>query len=427
MSSLNQSKLKTDLMWNYLSLGIMASSGIAINIIIASFYGPEALGVFNQVYAIFVISSQISTMGLHHSVLKYTAEANDEDVLQNIIASGMLLALLLSSLAAIILFATSPFLGEFFQSENVAKGVEYIAPALVFFSVNKVLLAFINGREMMKIYALGNGARFLSIPIFLLILSSMGVGFEKLTLSFLFAESIVFVLLIGFAVKPLLIGLSNIMNLDLYKHLSFGSRALFSGIFLEINSRVDILVLAYFLDDSSVGIYSFFALIGEGIYNLFVVIKNNFSPKLVKLYSKSLISELNQFVRQAQNKIYFISFIVIALIIIILHQFLFLIPNGEIFQENVTILVILSSGIWLISGYIPFESFLTLAGHPELQSLQSFIIVILNLLLNILLIPYFGVLGAAIATAISFISSIVLLNVFIYSYLGITLRGNLSK
>ena len=75
------------------------------------------------------------------------------------------------------------------------------------------------------------------------------------------------------------------MNLDLYKHLSFGSRALFSGIFLEINSRVDILVLAYFLDDSSVGIYSCFAVIGEGIYNLFVVIKNNFSPKLVKLYS----------------------------------------------------------------------------------------------------------------------------------------------
>ena len=149
--------------------------------------------------------------------------------------------------------------------------------------------------------------------------------------------------------------------------------------------------------------------------------------KLTKAEVESLISELNQFVRQAQNKIYFISFIVIALIIIILDQFLFLIPNGEIFQENLTILVILSSGIWLISGYIPFESFLTLAGRPELQSLQSFIIVILNLLLNILLIPYFGVLGAAIATAISFISSIVLLNVFIYSYLGITLRGNLSK
>jgi O-antigen/teichoic acid export membrane protein len=56
-------------------------------------------------------------------------------------------------------------------------------------------------------------------------------------------------------------------------------------------------------------------------------------------------------------------------------------------------------------------------GHPEVNSRQSTVAFIINLVANLLLIPRMGINGAALATAISY-SSLMLLNLFVYCRLA---------
>ena len=61
------SKIKTDLVFNYLSLIVLGGSGVLINLIIAKFAGIEVLGVFNQLFTLYLIVSQFTVLGVQFS------------------------------------------------------------------------------------------------------------------------------------------------------------------------------------------------------------------------------------------------------------------------------------------------------------------------------------------------------------------------
>ena len=63
-------RFRRDVIWNLASLAFLAVAGVGINLLIAATGGPDALGVFQQVFAVFVIASQLAVFGVHVSVLR---------------------------------------------------------------------------------------------------------------------------------------------------------------------------------------------------------------------------------------------------------------------------------------------------------------------------------------------------------------------
>ena len=51
-----------DTAWNYLAFSVMALTGILLNFLIAWKSGIESLGVFNQIYAVYVILGQLAVL-----------------------------------------------------------------------------------------------------------------------------------------------------------------------------------------------------------------------------------------------------------------------------------------------------------------------------------------------------------------------------
>ena len=62
-------KFADGLVWNYVSTLFLAAGGFLFSIIIAVFYDEEVLGVFNQIFAYYILLSQLavlaSTLRLH--------------------------------------------------------------------------------------------------------------------------------------------------------------------------------------------------------------------------------------------------------------------------------------------------------------------------------------------------------------------------
>jgi O-antigen/teichoic acid export membrane protein len=179
-----------------------------------------------------------------------------------------------------------------------------------------------------------------------------------------------------------------------------------------MNTRVDVLVLGYFMTDYSVGVYSLVAIFIEGIYQFLIVLRTVYNPLLVKLITEQRIEQLTSMIKRGVRITY--RFMIIAGVIAVL-----LYPLGVLISENPQeflrswpIFAILMSGIVLSSGYIPFGQILVQAGRPGLHTIMTLLLVLFNFTFNMLLIPILGIIGAAAATALAHVVGILLLKIF---------------
>ena len=61
-------KFSKDLLWNASAFALSALLGVLVNLLIVRFYDPAALGVFNLVYASYILLSQLAVGGVHLAI-----------------------------------------------------------------------------------------------------------------------------------------------------------------------------------------------------------------------------------------------------------------------------------------------------------------------------------------------------------------------
>lgn len=90
---------------------------------------------------------------------------------------------------------------------------------------------------------------------------------------------------------------------------------------------------------------------------------------------------------------------------------------GSAFLKSVNAIIGLIPGVVLVSLSRALANDIAARGHPELNTITSIFVVIINILLNVILIPFLGILGAALATSISYTVNAAL-KLFLYSHLS---------
>jgi len=202
-------------------------------------------------------------------------------------------------------------------------------------------------------------------------------------------------------------------------HAAFGSKAFLGGVLAELNTRVDVLMLGYFATDSVVGIYSFAAILAEGFYQIPLVLKRNVNPILTKLVAEARIEELQGVIRRGLWLTYpIIAALALAAVGVYPVAARVLVGNAE-FLEGWPVFAILMGGIVLIAGYIPFRSLLVQSGYPASDTAVIGLSIASTAILNALFIPMWGMQGAALATGMSFVLSVIYLKGFVRSKLRI--------
>ncbi len=413
-------KFQTDILWNIVSFGIMGVSGIILNIMIGIYYDAETLGIFNQVYAAYIFISQFAVGGIHLSTLKHVAEfSNDKKTISRIIIASLLLTFFLSLLFSSIFFFSKSVIGSLLNSKGVTTGIVWASPGLFFFAINKVLLSILNGLRRMKIFAVFQGLRYILIItslIFCIILSFSG---EKLVVVLSSGEVILFFILIIILRNDIIISETSGVFNWIKKHFDFGFKSFFSGVLMELNSRIDVLMLGYFLSDKIVGVYSFAAILAEGLFQLLIVLRTNYNPLLVKLIAEKKYEDLKKIIVKGKLITYGIMLPVIIIAIFIYPYAVDIIMENNSFVKSWPVFSILLIGILISSGYIPFSQILLQAGKPGLHTMMITILVLFNIIFNYVLIPVFGINGAAFATSGSFVLNVALIIIITKGALGI--------
>ncbi len=411
-------KFVSDTGWNYGAFALMAGTGVILNFFIVVVMGVEALGVFNQTYAIFVVVGQVATLGIHDSTQKHVAEHGDgEASLRSAIATGAVqAAAFFGFVTALILYLAADGIGAAFESDAVGTSVAFIAPGVGLFAFNKTLIGILNGQRRMREYALAQSLRVLVILLFCISVGVVGGEAAYLGLGFTVAEAVLLPLLLFF-VRPRWRQMDAETFAWVARHAKFGFKALTNGILAEAYIRIDVIMLGLFLDDVQVGIYSFAALFVEGLYQVPAVVRTVSNPVLVGLIkAKDMIATV-KFTRRvfvASIAIYALAAGTCLLIFPMLAPYF---PDGLIVGAY-PLLFPLLGGLLLYAGFVPLDYVLLQAGMPGRQSMLMAFNISINIVLNAILIPMFGLWGAAVATGVSFALVTVTLNVASARWLG---------
>jgi O-antigen/teichoic acid export membrane protein len=173
-----------------------------------------------------------------------------------------------------------------------------------------------------------------------------------------------------------------------------------SGTILEMNSRIDLLMLGYLTNHTAVGVFSFASMIAEGIAQFPLMVRVSVDPLLGRHFSRGDKAEIETMSRQVK-RVFFPAMSALGITAVLLFPMAVkLLVGTKTVEGSWGVLAILMTGILLNSGYRPFLGIVLQGGRPEVHTLLSLGLIAANLCLNRLMIPMLGIYGSALSTAI---------------------------
>lgn len=426
MNSVQKSEARrsfsSDVVWNGVSFALMALAGVLINLLVLKVYNTSALGIFTQVFAIYMILSQLTSGGYHLSIQTYVSKhAAVQSHVSTVFLSAFLLGLIHAATVLALAYPFLPLLGKAFGSADVGNGLLRAVPGLLFFSVNKMFLALLNGLRQMRFFAVFRGLRFVFALLVLLIFIFSDSDIYWLPSCYAFAELALFFPLGFIALKH--IGKPQKRRLWKWMHLhwKFGTKAFTGNLIMDVNGRTDVVMLGLFLSDAAVGIYSFASSLSEGIRQINEVFRHNFNPLLTRIFFYYPRPMLQRVIRKGVKTYY--KYLA-SLSVLSLGGFpvvLWVFGINENSWEMSIVFGILVVGIALVSGYLPVTMLFNQVGLAGLQSRLFLFQFFVNIVLNLVLIPVLGIYGAAIATSSALILQFVYLKWMAKRHLAISI------
>ncbi len=405
---MTKNKIAIDTAWSYAAFAVMAAAGLTINVVVGAVFGATGLGVFGQAMAIFVIAGHVSAAGLHNAAFRSIALAPGSAA--GILASALAAALPFALGTALLALLCAPAIGQALDSPATAAAILWMAPGLLFFGLNKIGLAALNGASLMRRHAIGQMLRYLVIGGTVAAVAACDDSPDRLGAAFSLAEITVSLYLAG-ATRPLYRSGAprGVSVRHATEMLQFGLRSFGASLMADINLRVDTLMLGLFLGDREVGIYAFASMLVEGLGNVALVLRNLLNPGLTRLLAAGDGAAIRRLVTQVQ----IVAWPVLVLVFLAAWQLYqpavrLLVGAGDL-EQGLAALLILIALMAPYLTYSTFEEILMLAGHAGAQSVFQLSVTFANALLNLLLIPPLGIEGAAIATGLSSVFACLLL------------------
>ena len=393
-----------------LGLGVAGAAGVLLLLLIAALHGPEALGRFNLLLAVHLVGSQVAVLGLHVSVVRHLSALSAPMQRGPALRGAVAATLVTGGGAALLLLVGRTHLAIVLGRPELAGPLAWVSLGLFLFAINKVLLAALTAVGRLRLHAMLTAARGLLLLIALVALSAAGVTDGRLIIVFVIAEAGLLGPLLVALGRELVAGRGETAEPGWVRtHLRFGVMGAGSNLLNELNVRVDVLVLALFVDDRAIGIYALVATLSEAALQVPMVYRTVLGPQIVRLVARADASGLRVLVRATRMRLWPLMAGISAALVLAQPTLIRLLGADAVFLDGRVVLAVLLGGVVVASGYVPFGLLLAHGGRPLMQSGFVASLVILNLLGNLLLIPTFGLLGAAAATALANVASVPLL------------------
>jgi O-antigen/teichoic acid export membrane protein len=435
-------KGKTDSLRNRLIRGAVGSFGLKIagtgltlvvSILLARLLGTEGFGVYAYAISWSSLLSIPATLGLDKLIIREVAIYRNQSnwgLMRGLLDWSNQLVLLFSINLALIATGVAWSLNINTNSQMLL--AFYVA--LVYLPIGSLRSLRLAAMKGLHQVVLGQVPEVLIAPLLMICFTGCGYLFlgkelNAIWVIAIFVASTTITFFIGARLLQKVLPLALEEAEAEYQTLTWIHSALplmfLSGMQI-INTRTDTLMLGAMKGPEAVGIY---IVINRGVQLIVFMqgaVNGILAPTIASLYAEGKIKQLQKIVTKSARVVLLTSLIFASSLTVFGYWFLLLF--GLNFTQGQTALTILSIGQLINAASGAVGLLLTMTGHQNYTVLSVGISAILNVLLNVLLIPEWGVNGAALATASSMIFWNVFSLIWVRTKLGIdsTALGNIK-
>jgi polysaccharide transporter, PST family len=382
--------------WLFMDKVLRLGVGLIVGLWIARYLGPDRFGLLNYSIALTALFSAVATLGLDSIVVRELVKSpeNRDQILGSSLALKIIGGLLAFGLTMISVSIMR-------HGDSLTLWVVgLLASGLVFQSLNVIDLFFQSKVQSRYTVYAANGAFILTslLRIFLLLSTAPLIAFAWAGICEVVLTSLF--LLVAYRARHLSL-LAWRLSLSVMRNLLRDSWPLiFSGVSIMISMRIDQVLIGQMLNDKQVGFYSAGTRISEVWYFIPLGIASSVFPIFIKSkeQSEALFDQRLQRYYDASA----VFSIAVSLIITVFAGPIVRLLFGPAYIGAIGVLrILIWCGVPMAVG-APWTIRMLVENRTKTMFHFQLFGAALNLILNLLLIPRFGIAGSAYASLISY-------------------------
>jgi len=366
-----------------------------VTVLVVRYLGPEQFGLLSYAISFYGLFSAISILGLESiSIRELVKNPGKRD---NILGSVFLLRLI-GGIVTLILISLTLFISG--ESTDISILILIVSTSAIFQSFSVIDYYFrAEVKAKYSVYVMTASVLITSsLKILLIILEAPLIYFAIVFSVEFFAAAAGFLLVYKY-------NKLKIFNWKFRKELAINLLKdswplILSGLVIAIYSKIDQVMIKNMLDSKQLGYYAAAVRLSEAWYFIPIALTNSLFPAIVNAKNVS-----NKFYFNRMQKLYDIlawMAIAIAIPVSIFSKEIIYIIFGAEFQSAAPVLTVyIWAGVAVFLG-VASTQYLITENYTKLSFFRTLVGMVFNVILNFVLIPEYGIIGAAYATLISY-------------------------
>ncbi len=375
---------------------------VTFNYVAARALGQGKLGLYAMGHNVVMFSERIAALGMYIGGLRYASiyigeekPAKVKGVILTVVSIGVGMGMVV---LVVLLTATDTISNYLFHKENLAPVLRIMVLAVPLLTLLRITTHICIARRTVTPDIVSRIVLQSSLLALFSLLWWLGLGMGAIAWAYVLAAGLGLVVAFVFLFKlfPVLLDRGVQPVYQLKEILVFSFPLLLVNLSTFAITRFDIFLVGIWRPEGEVGIYhivhmlAFFAAFGEA------QVAAVFRPIIADLHSRGELDQLRSIYKLATRWVVTISLPVALLLISQRSELLGLF--GKEFQAGQLALVVLVASRIVTCSVGNIGWMLVMTGYSWLSLVNNTVFIALEILLGYLLIPQYGIVGAAIAT-----------------------------
>lgn len=381
-------------LWMFPEHILKMGAGILLSVLIARELGPEGYGIYNYVIALIGIFVPIVQLGM--STILVRELVNTPKQRKSILSTSFYL-LLCASLISFIFLNSVNFL--FFKSEYI-KRLILVCSIIFFFKPFDVIEYYFQSLSKAKYSSLAK-----TFSLLVSICLKVYLLYNNYPLNFFiyaYVLDFVFLALFLFLIYKFKGSTSFFVGFDISYVKSLFSSAwplILSTLSIILYMRLDQLMIKSMLNATELGYYSSAVRLYEGYISVIFVITISLLPSMLKVKDQSELKYRN-YLTLLFSIVFWVNTLLALFIFMFRNLLIEFLYGDEYTRASLVLGIVFFSSSFASMGSVSARYFIVEKMEKKMI-LRTWLSLVINIILNLILIPKYGIEGSAIATLIS--------------------------
>ncbi len=392
----NLLKIVDNIGWLFFDKVLRMGVGLLVGVWVARYLGPQQFGLFSFATAFIGLFGAVAGLGLQSIVVRDIVR--DPSCKEETLGTAAVLQLAGGVLAYGLILGTIFLLRP---DDALAKWLIAILGSIILFKASEVAMYWFESQVLSK-YTVwvqnGSFLAFAAVKVALILGNAPLLAFAWATISEAALVALLLLAMLGIhgpGLRKLKVSLARAKVL-----LADSWPLMLSGIAIMVYMKIDQIMLGQMLGDEAVGIYSAATRISEVWYFIPIIIVASVFPAILEAKKQSE-TLYHQRLQRLYDLMVWLS-VAVALPMTFLAGPIVVLLYGPAYAEAGTVLAIhIWASVFVFLGVASGQWFI--AENRQILSFQRTLMgAVANVLLNLIFIPKFGPVGAAVATVLAY-------------------------